>query len=290
MPKLTPTIQPFLDKPMSPDETKYVLFSAPLDKTTSNRRGTRYAPNAIRYESSFMDTCSSRTKLDWDDLNLSDIGDLECLNVTSTLTSIEQLIKRLENKVPVMLGGEHTITLGAVRALKPELVVVFDAHLDLRDTLFEEKYCHATYLRRSFEEIGCEAVVLGARALSGEEVNYLNNSDEISMVTSHEIMGNGVEPYVKRIQERIEEVETVYLSIDMDVLDPAYAPAVGNPHPEGLSTTHVMDIIHGIMSPKFKGFDFNEVYPHYDTGQTAITAAYLIIETLYSHIKSSSSV
>lgn len=233
-----------------------------------------------------MDTYSSRTKLDWDDLNLSDIGDLECFDVPSTLNSIEQLNKKLENKVHVMLGGEHTITLGAVRALKPELVVVFDAHLDLRDTLFEEKYCHATYLRRIFEEIGCEAVVLGARALSGEEVDYLTNSDEISMVTSHEIVGNGVKPYVKYIQSRIEEVETVYLSIDMDVLDPAFAPAVGNPHPEGLSTTLVMDIIQGIMSPKFKGFDLNEVYPHYDTGQTAVTAAYLIMETLYSHINS----
>ena len=95
---------------------------------------------------------------------------------------------------------------------------------------------------------------------------------------------------MKYIQERIEEVENAYLSIDMDVLDPAYAPAVGNPHPEGLSTIQVMDIIHGVMSPKFKGFDFNEVYPHYDTGQTAITAAYLILETLYSHIKTSSSV
>lgn len=234
-----------------------------------------------------MDTYSPRTELDWDDLNLSDVGDLECLDVSSTLTSIEQLVKGLENKIPVMLGGEHTITLGAVRALKPELVIVFDAHLDLRDTLFDEKFCHATYLRRSFEETGCEAVVLGARALSGEEVDYLNNSDKLSMVTSHDILRNGVESYVKYIQDRIKKAETAYLSIDMDVLDPSYAPAVGNPHPEGLSTTHVMDIIQGIMSPKFKGFDFNEVYPHYDVGQTAITAAYLIMETLYSHIKTS---
>lgn len=289
MPNLTPTIQPFLDKSTSPDETKYVLFAAPFDETTSNRRGTRYAPNAIRYESSFMDTYSPRTELDWDDLNLSDIGDLECLNVTSTLTSIEQLVKGLGNKVPVMLGGEHTITLGAVRALRPELIIVFDAHLDLRDTLFEEKLCHATYLRRSFEEIGCEAVVLGARALSSEEVDYLNSSDKLTMVTSHEVIRNGVESYVKYIQERIEEVETAYLSIDMDALDPSYAPAVGNPHPEGLSTTHVMDITHGIMSPKFKGFDINEVCPHYDTGQTAVTAAYLIMETVYSHIRASRS-
>ena len=231
-----------------------------------------------------MDTYSPRTELDWDDLNLSDIGDLVCSDVPSTMTSIEQLVKELDNKIPVMLGGEHTITMGAVRALKPELVIVFDAHLDLRDTLFGEKYCHATYLRRIFEETGCEAFVLGARALSGGEVDYLNSSDKLSMVTSHEILRNGVESYVKQVQDRIEAVETAYLSIDMDVLDPSYAPAVGNPHPEGLSTTQVMDIVHGIMSPKFKGFDINEVYPHYDTGQTAVTAAYMVMETLYSHI------
>jgi agmatinase len=286
MPKLTPTLQPYLEKPTEPEEAQYILFGAPLDKTTSNRRGTRYAPNAIRYESSFMDTYSPRTGLDWGDISLSDIGDLECPNVLNALTTIEEQVGSLR-KVTFMLGGEHTITLGAVRALKPELLVVFDAHLDLRDTLFEQKYCHATYLRRAFEEVSCQAIVIGARALSAEEVIFLDNSERLSMVTSHEMMREGVESCIQYINEMLEGVDSAYLSVDMDVLDPAYAPAVGNPHPEGLSTSQVMEIISGVMSPKFRGFDINEVYPHYDTGQTAVTAAYIVMETLYSHINAS---
>jgi len=91
---------------------------------------------------------------------------------------------------------------------------------------------------------------------------------------------------VKMVNEAIESASKVYLSIDLDVLDPAYAPAVGNPHPEGLSTTQLMDIIAGTMSSKITGFDLNEVCPHYDAGNTATTAAYILMETLYAHIRS----
>lgn len=280
---ITPTISPFLDKLVDSVDVDYIVFGAPLDRTSSNRKGTRFGPDAIRRESSYLDTFSQRTGLDWDDLRLADIGDVACGDIESCLAGIEDVIKSTD-KVSFMLGGEHLITLGALRAIKPDLVIVYDAHLDLRDELFGERMSHATYLRRGYEELGYKAIVLGARALSGEEVEFAAGNDDLSYITSPDII-RGRTDLVKIINEAIESASRVYLSIDLDVLDPAYAPAVGNPHPEGLTTTQLMDIITGTMSSKITGFDLNEVYPHYDTGNTATTAAYIVMETLYSHIR-----
>ncbi|MBN2334838.1 agmatinase [Candidatus Bathyarchaeota archaeon] len=275
-----PTLQPFLDKPTDAEGADYVLFGAPLDKTTSNRKGTRFAPAAIRRESTFLDTYSVRTGLDYGDLSLADVGDIACPSVEEALRSVEETIGSF-NGLPVMLGGEHTVTLGALRALEPDLVVVFDAHLDLRDELFGERLCHATYLRRGYEELGFKAVVLGARALSGEEVEFAKSTRDIRYLTALDMLRQDPASMVHGV---VEDAEKVYLSLDMDVLDPSAAPAVGNPHPEGLSVTNVMDIVEQLMSVKLVGFDVTEVYPHYDTGQTATAAAYLVLETLYSHV------
>ena len=280
-----PTISPFLDKPIDQRDADYIVFGAPLDKTSSNRRGTRFGPDAIRREGAYLDTYSQRTGLDWDDLRLADIGDVACGDVESCLAGIEELIKSTE-KIPFMLGGEHLITLGALRAIRPDLVIVYDAHLDLRDELFGERMSHATYLRRGYEELGYKAIILGARALSVEEVEFAMGNDDLSYITSLDIIKGKMDP-VKIINKAIESASKVYLSIDLDVLDPAYAPAVGNPHPEGLSTTQLMDVITGTMSRKIAGFDLNEACPHYDTGNTATTAAYIVMETLYAHIRSS---
>ncbi len=274
----------FLEKPSVVNDADYILFGAPLDKTSSNRKGTRFGPDAVRKESTYLDTYSQRTGLDWDDLNLADIGDVDCTSIESCLEGIENTIKTNE-AVPFMLGGEHLITLGALRAVKPDLVIVYDAHMDLRDELFGDKMSHATYLRRGYEELGFKAIILGARALSGDEVDFVASNPDIEYVTSLDLI-NGKVDAGKMVNEALESSSKAYLSIDLDVLDPAYAPAVGNPHPEGLSTTQLMDLISGTMSKKIKGFDLNEVYPHYDNGNTATTAAYIVMETLYSHIRS----
>jgi agmatinase len=275
-----PILQPFLDKETDLEGAEYILFGAPLDKTTSYRKGARFGPNAVRRESRYLDTYSVRTGLDWDALSLADIGDVECLEVPNALKNIEEMVGSF-NGFPVMLGGEHTITVGALRALEPDLVVVFDAHLDIRDELFDEKMCHATFLRRGYEELGYKTVVLGARALSGEEVEFAKSTGDIRYMTALDMLRQ--DP-VSMVQDVMRGSDKVYISLDMDVLDPSIAPAVGNPHPEGLSVTIVMDIIEQIMDERVCGFDLTEVYPHYDTGQTASTGGYIIMETLYSNI------
>jgi len=275
-----PTLQPFLDKETKLEDVDYVVFGAPLDETTSHRRGTRFAPGAIRRESRHLDTYSVRTGLDWGDLSLADIGDVDCSDVSKALEAVTETVDSF-NGFPVMLGGEHTVTLGALRSLEPDLVLVFDAHLDLRDELFGERMCHATYLRRGYEELGYKAVVLGARALSGEEVEFAKSTGDLRYLTALDMLRQ--DP-VAMVQGIMRGSERVYVSLDMDVLDPSVAPAVGNPHPEGLSVTIVMDILEQVMDGRVCGLDVTEVYPHYDTGQTAATAAYLVMEALYSHV------
>ncbi|MFP3951771.1 MAG: agmatinase [Candidatus Bathyarchaeia archaeon] len=277
------TVQPFLNKTSPSREAEYALVGAPLDITSSYRSGTRFAPNAIRRESQHLETLSDRTGLDWADLSLIDRGDIELSNnLRDSLKSIEEGIRQVHEggKVPFLIGGEHTSTLAALRALEPEAVIVFDAHLDLRDTLFNRRLSHGTYLRRGHEEQGFDLVIIGARSLSKEEVRYAEEN-RVELIKSRELRRNGLEAGIDRVKDVLMGVESVYLSIDMDALDPSEAPAVANPSPEGLSVTQVLDLINGFIDRRFMGFDLTEVTPLYDSGLTSIQAAYMIMETLY---------
>ena len=279
---LKPVPELFFEKSGEPGDADILLFGAPLDKTASYRSGSRFAPTAIREASQYMESYSVRTGLDWDDLSLADIGDIVEMEVEPAVENIHRVVEEIKalGKFPVMLGGEHTISLGALRSLRPAAVVVFDAHLDLRDTLFEERLCHATYLRRAHEEQGFKLVIVAARALSAEEIEYANEKG-ITVITAQDVKRFGVEPVLERINDSIEGAESIYLSVDMDAVDPAEAPGVGNPSPEGITVTQLLDLTTGIVDRRLVGFDLNEVSPSYDSGLTAIQAAYIVLETLY---------
>jgi agmatinase len=280
---LKPVPELFFEKSGEPGDADILLFGAPLDVTASYRGGSRFAPTAIREASQYMESYSVRTGLDWDDLKLVDIGDVaEVGEVEPAIENIRRVVEEIRalGKLPIMLGGEHTITLGALRALRPAAVVVFDAHLDLRDTLFEERLCHATYLRRAHEEQGFKLVIVAARALSAEEIEYAEEKG-ITVATAQDVKRFGVEPIREMIKDSLEGAESVYLSVDMDAVDPAEAPAVGNPSPEGITVTQLLDLAAGVVDERLVGFDLNEVSPGYDSGLTAIQAAYIALETLY---------
>jgi len=280
---LKPVPELFFEKSGEPGDADILLFGAPLDVTASYRGGSRFAPTAIREASQYMESYSVRTGLDWDDLKLVDIGDVaEVGEVEPAVENIRRVVEEIRamGKLPVMLGGEHTITLGALRALRPAAVVVFDAHLDLRDTLFEERLCHATYLRRAHEEQGFKLVIVAARALSAEEIEYAEEKG-VTVATAQDVKRFGVEPVLGVIRDSLEGAESVYLSVDMDAVDPAEAPAVGNPSPEGITVTQLLDLAAGVVDERLVGFDLNEVSPGYDSGLTAIQAAYIALETLY---------
>jgi agmatinase len=279
---LKPVPELFFEKSGKLGDADILLFGAPLDRTASYRGGSRFAPTAIREASHYMESYSVRTGLDWDDLNLVDIGDIEAGEVEPAVENIRRVVEEITvlGKFPVILGGEHTITLGALRALRPAAVVIFDAHLDLRDTLFEEHLCHATYLRRAYEEQDFKLVIVAARALSAEEIEYANEKD-ITVVTALDVKRFGIEPILQMIKDTLEGFDSIYLSVDMDAVDPAEAPAVGNPSPEGITVTQLLDLTTGIIDKRLVGFDLNEVTPSYDSGLTAIQVAYIVLETLY---------
>jgi len=282
---LNPTLQPFLDLATPFEEAKYVIVGAPFDGTSSYRRGSRFAPNAIRRESLYMETFSLRTGLNLDDVKIADAGNVRSLeSVDETVENVKAAVKfiRGDGKIPIVIGGEHTVSLGALRALKPEVVVSFDAHLDLRDCLLGLRLSHATFMRRALEEFDMRLVVLGCRALSKEEIEFASADDDTTFITSAELFKHGVEQRAEAILEELEDVSSVYLSIDMDVLDPAYAPAVGNPSPEGINVKMLLDILAKVVDGRFLGFDVTEVTPHYDSGLTATHAAYITLETIYT--------
>lgn len=279
---LRPVPMLFFEKSGEIGEADIILFGAPLDRTASYRGGSRFAPAAMREASHYLESYSVRTGLDWDDLKLVDVGDINAADVEPAVEEIRAVVGEIAamRKLPVMLGGEHTITLGALRALRPGAVVVFDAHLDLRDELFEERLCHATYLRRAHEEQGFKLLVVAARAMSAEEIEYANEKG-IIVVTAQDVKRFGVEPILEMIRDTLEGVESIYMSVDMDAVDPAEAPAVGNPSPEGITVTQLLDLITGVVDKRLVGFDLNEVSPSYDSGLTAIQAAYIALEALY---------
>jgi agmatinase len=287
---LIQVLEPFLNTDTSIDDAKYVIIGAPIDVTSSYRSGARFGPKAIRQASHHIETYSIRTQLDCKNISIADSGNVDVLDsVEDYLDHIQSTISFINKrgKIPVVLGGEHTIALAALRALQPELVIVFDAHLDLRNKLFGAKTSHGTFLRRAFEEIDFKVIIIGCRAQSIEERKYAEKySEKIKIITAKELR-ECRKTWEDEIKKQMAEVDSVYISFDMDVIDPSSAPAVGNPTPEGLSITDLLDLVNLYTSKKIVGFDLTEVTPHYDSGLTAIQAAYLILETICSLEKNS---
>lgn len=267
-------------------DSDYVILGVPFDATSTYRTGSRFAPLAIREASLNIETYSFISDIDLAELRLHDAGDLHVTgNVEETLKRLGLVIRDLlsARKVPVLIGGEHTITLGAIRGLDKDVAVVsFDAHLDLRDEYMDQKVCHATFMRRIKEEMKNSKIIeVGTRAASRDEIQYAK-THEIQFFTSQEIMHSDLEETSKEINSLLEDYEKIYITVDMDVLDPAFAPAVQNPEPNGLPTFMLMELLTEVCDHRTIAFDIVEATPHYDCGTTAIQAAKIIFESLCS--------
>ncbi|MEM2431167.1 MAG: agmatinase [Candidatus Bathyarchaeia archaeon] len=269
------------------ESAKYVVFGVPFDTTSTFRPGARFAPSAIREASLNIETYSFRSGVDIEDLNIHDAGDLHVSgNIDETMKRIELVCKDIfrSGKIPIIIGGEHTITFGAAKSIDGDFILVsFDAHLDLRDEYMDRKLCHATFMRRIHEEIKPKKIIeIGTRAVCKEELQYAENNS-IKYLTTQRIMRVKLEKILEEIKEGIGENDKIYVTLDMDVLDPAFAPAVQNPEPEGLTISMLLDILLGLCDRRLIAFDVVEVTPHYDSGITAIQAAKIIFELL-SHL------
>jgi agmatinase len=222
-----------------------------------------------------------------EDLKLHDLGDLHISTDTEkTLETIALVIKDVieAGKTPVTIGGEHTITLGVMKGLGTKTsktaLVSLDAHLDLRDEFMGLKLSHTTFMRRINEEVKPAKIIeVGTRAVCKEEIAYAKKAG-IEFFTMKQIRNEGSESIAKKLRIKLAKYKNIYLSIDMDVLDPAYAPAVQNPEPEGMEMHALLDILCNICDKRLVGFDVVEVAPNYDQGVTAVQAAKIVFEVL----------
>ncbi|MGQ9461056.1 MAG: agmatinase [Candidatus Bathyarchaeaceae archaeon] len=266
------------------EEAKYVILGAPLDVTSTYRCGSRFAPLAIREASLNIETYSFRTGIDLEDLKIHDLGDLHITSeVDETLKRLELVTKDLldAKEMPVIIGGEHTITLGIMRGIGEKVALVsFDAHLDLRNEYMGRTVSHTTFMRRISEQINPDKILeIGTRAACKEELDYAKKSN-IQFFTVQQIRKDGIEKTAKKIEKLLADHEKIYLTIDMDVLDPAFVPAVQNPEPDGLDMHVFLDLLCRVCDHRVVAFDLVEVAPHYDNGITAIQAAKTIFEVL----------
>ncbi len=266
------------------EEAEYVFLGVPLDSTSTYRSGARFAPLMIREASLNIETYSFRTSIDVEDLKIHDLGDLHITwKVDETLKNLESVTKELfdAKKMPVIIGGEHTITLGAMGSIGEKVTLVsFDAHLDLRNEYMGLATSHTTFMRRINEQLTPHKMMeIGTRAVCKEELDYAEKMG-IQFLTVQQIRRDGVEETAKRIDMLLADCEKIYLTIDMDVLDPAFAPAVQNPEPDGLDMHMFLDLIGKVCDHRIIAFDLVEVSPHYDKGITAIQAAKTILEVL----------
>lgn len=262
------------------EESKIVLFGAPFDSTTSYRPGARFASAAIRNESYSIETYSPYLDRDLTDLMIYDGGDLELAfgNPEKALTVIENYTAQVlhDNKLPLMIGGEHLVTLGGVRAVLqkyPQLHIFhFDAHTDLRSNYLGEKLSHATVMRRCWDLVGDGRIFqFGIR--SGDR-------EEFSWAQDHVFMEKFTLNQVDQVVEKVKD-QPVYLTLDLDVLDPAVFPGTGTPEAGGVGFLDLLKVFTQVKGLNLVGVDMNELCPVYDpSGASTLLACKLLRELL----------
>ena len=269
------------------DEAKYVVFGVPFDGTSSYRTGARFGPNAIRQASLNIETYSFRSGVDLEDLAIYDAGDLHVSPEAAKTVDMTRLVVEdilAAGKMPVALGGEHTITLGMTKGLGVKTartaVVSFDAHLDLRSEFLGSTLSHTTFMQLISAEVKPAKIIeVGTRSVCKEELAYAKKAD-VDFFTSQQIIKKGSEQIAEQLKEKLACYDNLYLTVDVDVLDPAFAPAVQNPEPEGISTSQLLDLVLAQCGKRVVGFDVSEIAPVYDQGVSAIVAAKVVFEML----------
>jgi len=272
----------FADANATLDESDIVLYGVPYDRTASFRSGSRLGPNAIREASYNFESYLMDRGMDLADVKFCDVGNTEEYGPTKDMVEgVRRMSRDLvrKGKVPIVLGGEHSIAPASVMGFGKDIAVLgIDAHLDFRDEYLNERFSHACSARRIADHVGVDDVVyMGVRSFSAGEADDLKRLN-LTYVSAYEVHDKGIERAVQRALKAVD-AEKIYLTIDTDGIDPAYAPAVGNPEPFGLTPIQVKRVI-DLLGPNLVGMDINEVAPGWDHGQTALLAARLVREAI----------
>jgi agmatinase len=269
----------FADADSDYKDSDYVIFGIPYDKTSSFRMGASSAPKEVRFNSWNFETFNIRNKVDFKDIRVHDYGNLSIKNkpINDVMDEIKSITKMLikDNKFPVAIGGEHSLTSAIIEAHPKDIAVLsLDAHLDYRDVYENEKYNHACVMRRISEKINIKDIaILGIRSAEKDEY-YEAKNDGLFWIEAFDINKNGIKKCLNEIKNRFFN-KKIYLTLDIDVLDPSYAPGTSTPEPFGISPKDVLHCIE-FFSEDIIGFDIMEVCPSYDKGETALISAKFI--------------
>ena len=284
---MLPNIETFIGCESSFEEASIVLYGAPFDSTTSFRPGARFGPSAMRHESFGLETYSPYQDKDLIDISVFDSGDLE-LCFGSSEMALSDIQKRAEEilkagKFPLLLGGEHLVTLGAVRAAAakyPDLHIIhFDAHADLRDDYLGAKLSHACVLRRCHEIVGDGHIhQFCIRSGEREEFQFASRHTDF-----HPFTFEGLGETVRELKEK---QVPVYFTIDLDCMDPSVFPGTGTPEAGGVSFLELLKAIRTVSQANLVGADVNELAPMLDTsGVSTATACKVLRELLLAIAK-----
>lgn len=278
-------IETFLGCDNEYNESKIVLFGAPFDSTTSFRPGTRFASRTMRAESFGLEAYSPYQEEDLEDYAVFDGGDLElCFGDTErALKQIEEFSAQIiqDKKIPLMIGGEHLVTLGSVRAVAreyPDLHIIhFDAHADLREEYLGARLSHATVLHRVWDIVGDGKIFqFGIRSGDRSEFEWGKTH-----VITQKFNFNGLEQTVERLSGK-----PVYFTLDLDVLDPSVFPGTGTPEAGGVNFMQLLDAILCVSKCNIVGCDINELSPAYDqSGASTAVACKVLRELLLAILK-----
>ncbi|WP_031358824.1 agmatinase [Caballeronia sordidicola] len=269
------------------------FVGVPLDIGTSNRAGARFGPRAIRAESCLLRPYNMATRAaPYDSIQVADIGDvaINTFNLQKSMDIVTEAYDEIigHGCVPLTMGGDHTIVLPILRAMKKKYgavgVVHVDAHADVNDTMFGEKIAHGTPFRRAIEEgliDGNRVTQIGLRGTgyTAEDFDW-SRSHGIRVVQAEECWYKSVAPIMDEVRAKLGD-GPVYLSFDIDGLDPSFAPGTGTPEIGGLTIWQALEIIRGCRGLDIVGCDLVEISPPYDpSGNTALVGANLLYEML----------
>ena len=269
------------------------IVGIPFDAGVSYRSGARFGPAAIRAGSKLLRPYHSGLDVEpWLVQQVADAGDIACnpFDIGAAIGEIEAAARDLASRADrlIALGGDHTIALPMIRAVNrrhgPVALVHFDAHLDTWDTYFGAEFTHGTPFRRAFEEgllAPHRAVHVGIRGPLYSRRDLIDDATMgFTIISTGDVARRGVDDAIARIRDQIGG-GPVYLSVDVDVLDPAHAPGTGTPEPGGLTTRELQSILRGLDGLDIVGGDVVEVAPPYDHAElTAIAAANIVYEYL----------
>ena len=266
------------------DEADIVVFGAPYDGTTSFKPGTRFAPNAIRLDSDAIETYSPYQDKDLEDMKITDIGDIELSygEKKQVLDEIYTATKNILNdkKIPFMIGGEHLVTYPAFKAVfekYPECQIIhFDAHTDLRQEFSGGIFSHASVIKRVHDLIGDNKIYqFGIRSGLKEEFEFAQEHNYIEKFSANSI--NNIIPSLQN--------KPLYITIDLDVLDPSIMPGTGTPEAGGLTFKELHDAILSLKGLNIVGADVVELSPEHDPSKSSNLVATKVIRELLMIIK-----